>query len=260
MAQRANSSTRVNHFKLNHQQVKEQEALNRERVRQDEYEKERMARVQQAQKSKYNHVQPTVNRQGQVAQAPANERGGSNSDDVEITVFVRECDENAHMFRIMESAAKQSSSPARGPGGAGSGGVGARPPLGNNSNVRSASSAPKFGGAEPPAQRGTVPEYLRQRKAEAAAEKALVERQRQEDAERSKWPPGHRPMLEEERLELLARLEKRKKELEYDLVRIPVRIDTLAVQRRRQQIETEMSEVETAITKFSVKKQLFVPL
>jgi hypothetical protein len=180
------------------------------------------------------------------------------TDDVEIKVFVNECEENSSMFSMMESAGKQLAGPQKdGPYQVQKAPIqsssSTRPPLAR-SNV---SNAP--GSADPAAQRGQVPKYLQQRKAQAQAEKEELELARAEEAEKAKYPPGHRPFTEQERTELLTKLNARKKELEYDLVRIPVRVDTLAVKKRRQTIETELEEVETALSKFSVKKQLYVP-
>jgi len=108
--------------------------------------------------------------------------------------------------------------------------------------------------------RGQVPDYLLQRKAELQAEKDEARRIADIRAEQSKYPPGHRPVSEEERGEILAKLESRKKELEGEIGRLPMRFDTQAIRQRRGQIEAELLEVEAAQRKFSVKKQLYVPI
>lgn len=265
MAQRSSSSTRVNHKRLNAQQIKEQEAINRERQRQDEFDRDRQNRIIANQRDKYSHVQPHVTRTGDAIpkahQSPAPHQGTSASttvsrgatDDVEIKVFVRECDgDTAQMFSMMEQAGRQASQPQP-----------QRPPLVAAGGNQRQPVQKGLSNAAPPLEapnKGQVPRYLQERKAQAAAEAAELQRIQEIEAERAKYPPGHRPVSEEERQELLAKLAQRKKELEYDLVRIPMRVDTLAVQKRRKQIETEIDEVETAIAKFSVKKQLFVPL
>ncbi len=79
-------------------------------------------------------------------------------------------------------------------------------------------------------------------------------------AEQAKYPPGHRPVSEEERAAILSKLAVRRRELEADLGRLPMRFDTQAVRLRQKQIEGELQEVEEAERKFSVKKQLFVPI
>lgn len=186
-------------------------------------------------------------------------------DDVEIQVFVRECETDGHSFMVRESAlanigargqqqqqqhqpAYQQQAPPRG-GGATS----ASRPL--------APSAANQPSATPSAtKKGEVPMYLRQRKAEMEAEKEEAVRIAEIQREQSKYPPGHRPVTEEERMATLTSLAERKKQLEGDLGRLPMRFDTQAVRNRQKQIEQELAEVEEATKKFSAKKQLFVPI
>ncbi len=107
---------------------------------------------------------------------------------------------------------------------------------------------------------GNVPDYIRQRKAELQAEKDAAIAVIEEEKEKMKHPPGHRPVSEEERIGVLARLDARKTELERDLARLPMRFDTIAIKNRKAEIEKEMSEIEEAHRRFSVKKQLYVPI
>jgi hypothetical protein len=290
----AKPSPAVNHARQNRQQILEQQALNRERVKQDEYDADRKRALIERQKAQYAHAGPKV------GQAPREEDSAPGvQDDVRIDVYVRECDPDRTSYSQLESALKQAAerqqaarqqpqqqrqqaAPAHQaapaahyqqqqpaalaretpqgrqgsggrapPSGGGSAALGLRRPSSTNDGQQSTVG----GGA-----RGQVPEYLRQRKAELEAEKSEARRIADIRAEQSKYPPGHRPVSEEERAEILARLATRRSELEGDLGKLPMRFDTQAIRQRRGQIETELQEVEAAERKFSVKKQLFVPL
>jgi hypothetical protein len=310
-------------MRLNVQQVREQQQLNRERRAQDEAEAQRSSQRVARSKAAYAHVQPRVVGAGgggggaaeaeAIAEQQAAQRGGGAvDDDVEITVFVRECEPDGGVQRAMESdllraiareAPLASTSlntptlpPIRGSSrgaaaaaaGAGAGGARApsvgpkqqqqqpqRTPMRNvgingdgaPSQAQAAAVAAGASGAalrkpEAPAGKtlGAVPDYLRQRKAELQAEKDAAARAIEEERERSRHPAGHRLVSEDERVVVLGRLDARKAELERDLARLPMRFDTIAVQRRRAEIEKEMGEVEEAHRRFSVRKQLYVPI
>lgn len=233
----------------NYAQIKEQEQLNRERKRQEEFAAEKQQNVVQRHRAQYEHV--TSHGYG-TAQQTQQAAGG---DDVEIRVFVRECDPDRQIFSFMESdAAPPTSQQPRdaAPTAAGQ----SKPVLYGR---RATNSAEK---RESPAlsSRGEVPQYLMKRKAEMEAEKEAIRAEVERQKELSQYPPGHRPVGEEERAAILAKLAARKKELEMELGRLPMRFDTMALRQKRQQIEGEMAEIEAATQKFSVKKQLFVPI
>jgi hypothetical protein len=132
----------------------------------------------------------------------------------------------------------------------------------NTSGAFGATGAAPVAGANggAAAARGAVPDYLRQRKQQLQDEKDRVAKAMEDEKTRAQYPPGHRPLQEEERQAILSKLAARKKELEADLGRLPLRFDTIAVKNRRQEIMSEMNEVDEAVQKFSVKKQLFVPI
>jgi hypothetical protein len=289
---RPSSLPRVNHARLNAQQIKEQEAINRERKRQDDFEQDRQRQLIERQKAQYSHVSsayapgalsgaPVAAAASGAGARPNVPSGGGPVDDVEITVFVRECDRDAHSFVVRESSLQtaqrggpmgrpaaeqqyQQPSPTR---------YGVQqqqqpqavlaPRVANTpSQQRPAAphSAPADTSAASRPKMGEVPLYLRQRKAELDAEKLEALRLAEVQREQAKYPPGHRPVSDEERVAILQRLAERKKGLEADLGRLPMRFDTQAVRNRQRQLESELAEVEEAERKFSVKKQLYVPI
>lgn len=280
------SSTRApapgtNFAQQNRQQILEQQAINRERVKQDEFAQERKQRLIERQKSQYGQAQrqPVAPARGNAPREDPSSYGAQPvQDNQEITVFVRECDVDAHSYVQHDSYGQQQNrapqqEPMRGAPAAPRGiareqRTGGAPQAAAVSTAQRASvgsrgqpagsAASTASGVAP--SRGQVPEYLRQRKAELQQEKDEAKRLAEIQQEQSKYPPGHRPVSEEERQEVLARLQQRKKELEADLGRLPMRFDTQAIAQRRKQIETELLEVETAQQKFSVKKQLYVPV
>ena len=228
--------TAVNTYaRLNYQQLKEQEAINQERERQQQFEQEKQRNLVARQRHQYEHVHSAGYKTKVV---------GPRGDDVEIKVFVRECEPDAKMFRMLESEVAPPQQE-----------VDTRPILfGRRATV----DAP--GSAQSKASRGEVPKYLQKRKAEMEAEKEAIRAEVERQKEISQYPPGHRPVTDEERAAILDKLSLRKKELEVELGKLPMRFDTQAVKHKRAQIEGEMNEIEAAERKFSVKKQLFVPI
>ncbi|KAH9577855.1 Enkurin domain [Trypanosoma melophagium] len=240
----------------NYLQIREQQQLNRERAREAAAERQREEEMIQRQKAQYNHV-------------PSHGYGlsaGRGSDDVEIKVFIRECDaDRAQSFSFMESDVEQRRVIAEhAPRPQQTHRLPALPTQSKQhqshqsqqQQQRSQQSSAK--GAN--AVRGTVPKYILQRKAELAAEKAAVLREAERQKEMAKYPPGHRPVTEEERKETLAKLALRRKELEGELHKIPIRFDTQSIRARRSKIEGELREIDEAERKFSSNKQLFVPI
>mmetsp|Transcript_63242 Transcript_63242/g.73597 ORF Transcript_63242/g.73597 Transcript_63242/m.73597 type:complete len:262 (+) Transcript_63242:64-849(+) len=237
----------------NYAQIKEQEQLNRERKRQEEFASERQQDLIQRQRAQYDHVQSHGYGNGAAAAA------ATGGDDVEIRVFVRECDPDKQIFSFMESAAvpKNAQVPQGNVNTAQSGGSTGKPVLFGR---RATNSAERRGESPAMSSRGEVPQYLVKRKAEMEAEKQAIRTELERQKELAQYPPGHRPVSEDERAAILAKLAARKKELELELGKLPMRFDTMALRQKRQQIEGEMAEVEAATQKFSVKKQLFVPI
>lgn len=326
-----------NRLHLNRQQVIEQQELNAQRRVEDEAQSlktaQRIARAKapyvhvqsrlgstqpQQQNNGYNNNQEDMNmNNNDFHNHNQNHQLPNSADDVEISVFVRETEQDGGVFRHMESELVRqnavengTAAPSSGKlpqqqqiqkrgnnnnnnniaammaagGGGGGGGGGAQQQ--QQQHVYQPSSVQRGGSStgshnsgrtplssqrdnsnthhpEPPSGHGNlgnVPTYLRQRKAELQAEKDSMARALEEERERSRHPPGHRPVSEDERLAVLDKLAARKVELERDLQKLPMRFDTIAVQRRRADIEKEMTEVDEAHRRFSVKKQLYVPI
>ncbi|KAG8344660.1 putative Calmodulin binding [Trypanosoma vivax] len=239
--------------RLNYLQIKEQQQLNRERVREAALEEKRANDIVQRQKAQYSHVQ-----------SHGYGKQESRSGDVEVKVFIRECDgEHARFYSFMESEAmrgnvatehKSESHPRNHDAQR----LPSVPIRQRKQIVAHAKSSNTAGSLD--AQRGIVPKYLLQRKAELAAEKEAIQREAQRQQELAMYPPGHRPLTEEERKETLAKLNARRRELEVELHKIPIRYDTCSIKERRAKIESELSEIEVAERKFSSTKQLFVPI
>ncbi|CUG62275.1 calmodulin-binding protein, putative [Bodo saltans] len=252
-----NRQPNISAARLNHAQIKEQEQLNKERVRNDEFKQERQNALVQRQRAQFDHVTS----HGYGTKAPPKQNDATPVDDVEIRVFVRECDPDAQAFSFFESQATPAQQPAAQAPRSGR----AQPAPGAVLFGRRA-SAEERRAPQPQSRelagptRGEVPAYLVKRKAEMQNEKQMIVAEMERQKELAQYPPGHRPVSEEERRAILDKLSQRKKELENEIGHLPMRFDTIALRQKRQQLETEMAEVEAAQQKFSVKKQLFVPI
>uniref|UniRef100_A0A8D0G764 Enkurin domain containing 1 n=1 Tax=Sphenodon punctatus TaxID=8508 RepID=A0A8D0G764_SPHPU len=104
-------------------------------------------------------------------------------------------------------------------------------------------------------QKGHVPRYLLERK--DLWHRELEERQ--SSMPDPAMPPGHTIMPESERLETLSNLKQSQEQLLRDLLLLPVRTDTLSIQRRRAELERKLSHVEEALKIFS-RTKVFVKL
>ncbi|XP_066860660.1 enkurin domain-containing protein 1 isoform X2 [Anser cygnoides] len=99
-------------------------------------------------------------------------------------------------------------------------------------------------------QKGHVPQYLLERK-------ELWRRQMEEQLRSlpdPDTPPGHTMMPEGQRLETLSNLKQSQEQLLKDLVMLPVRADTLSIQKRRVELERKLSQIEEALKIFSRPK------
>ncbi|KFQ76088.1 Enkurin domain-containing protein 1, partial [Phaethon lepturus] len=104
-------------------------------------------------------------------------------------------------------------------------------------------------------QKGHVPQYLLERK-------ELWRRQMEERLRNlpdPDTPPGHAMMPEGQRLETLSDLKQSQEQLIKDLVMLPVRADTLSMQKRREELERKLSQIEEAIKIFS-RPKVFIKL
>ncbi|XP_063293815.1 enkurin domain-containing protein 1 isoform X1 [Pelobates fuscus] len=99
-------------------------------------------------------------------------------------------------------------------------------------------------------QKGHVPQYLIDLK-----EKWLKEKEeRKKRTPDPSLPPGHTMMPEAERLETLNNIKQTQDQLIKELLRLPIRADTLSIQNRRTELEKKLSEMEEAIKIFSRPK------
>ena len=128
-------------------------------------------------------------------------------------------------------------------------GVGGR--TGRSSAVSNAGSV----GSVVPHKAGSVPRYLRDRQAqwaeEAAAALAAIP-----DPD---CPPGHVRLPEEQRLQMVESFSSQHAGLLQDLNRLPVSSDSRRVVNRRKQLETNLTQLEEDIKKFS-RPKVFMPV
>ncbi|KAM9374305.1 enkurin domain-containing protein 1 [Phaethornis superciliosus] len=104
-------------------------------------------------------------------------------------------------------------------------------------------------------QKGHIPKYLLERK-------ELWRRQMEEELRNlpdPNMPPGHTMMPERQRLETLGNLKRSQEQLIKEMVMLPVRADTLSMQRRRIELERNLSQIEEAIKIFS-RPKVFIKL
>ncbi|NXK78049.1 ENKD1 protein, partial [Amazona guildingii] len=104
-------------------------------------------------------------------------------------------------------------------------------------------------------QKGHVPQYLLERK--ELWRREMEERLR--NLPDPNMPPGHTMMPEDQRLETLSNLKQSQEQLVKDLVMLPVRADTLSMQKRRVELERKLSQIEEAIKIFS-RPKVFIKL
>ena len=75
-------------------------------------------------------------------------------------------------------------------------------------------------------------------------------RQRALSREAAKAPPGTRRMGEEERLQMIKELETTKKELDQEIMKFPISMKTMAIQRRKKEMEEQLQKVEANLKLF----------
>ncbi|XP_011871790.1 PREDICTED: uncharacterized protein LOC105564190 [Vollenhovia emeryi] len=98
-------------------------------------------------------------------------------------------------------------------------------------------------------RKGVVPKYLRDRKeAQEKEQKAKTE------ALHSDCPDGHVPLPDNERKETLRLLKKNYQDYVNELNMMPIKTDTLRAQRRKIEIEKQLSKLEEGIKVFSRPK------
>merc|ERR1712094_168491 len=98
---------------------------------------------------------------------------------------------------------------------------------------------------------GTVPAYLQRRKAEWAAE---AEADRERAALAAECPPGLRVVPEEEKARILQTLAEEKEKAEAALQQLSFVIKTHATQKRKDQLEARLLEIDGAVSAYSKDK------
>ena len=76
-------------------------------------------------------------------------------------------------------------------------------------------------------------------------------KQKEIDKENAKIPAGCRLMGEEERLVMLDDLKKTAKDLESQIMKMPLTMKTMAIQKRKQDLEDQLDKVNKNIALFS---------
>eukprot|EP01063_Lacrimia_lanifica_P034779 TRINITY_DN6516_c0_g2_i1.p1 TRINITY_DN6516_c0_g2~~TRINITY_DN6516_c0_g2_i1.p1 ORF type:complete len:292 (+),score=113.04 TRINITY_DN6516_c0_g2_i1:58-933(+) len=272
----------------NKQHIREQQLLNKEQRLQEVAAKEKQEKRQTALKAQYNKpgagtpqqqpvqkVNPTPKTRETVRQPPGEV----------IEVFIRETQpEYAQYYTVseknpipqgthqpppshrrrddpeeeMESPGRATENPpAAARCGAAAGPLGA-------ARRRSRDATPSEAAATPMSSSGAghktgkVPAYLTARKQQLQDEKDECARVIEEQKKRSKYPSGCVPLAEGEKTEILKGLEAKKNDLMLEINKLPMRFDTVAVRKRRVELEDQIREVETKITTFS-RKVVYVP-
>ncbi|MCQ2816368.1 MAG: enkurin domain-containing protein [archaeon] len=100
---------------------------------------------------------------------------------------------------------------------------------------------------------GKTPSYIEHRKIEAEIQRELEERKRKE----AKYPKGTRLLKEEERLKTLQGLQESKRDIINCIERLPITMSSIASQKRKEELEKKLQEVEDAIITFS-RKEVFI--
>ena len=85
-------------------------------------------------------------------------------------------------------------------------------------------------------------------------EKEQKELEAKLDEERKQLPPGMRLMDEQERLDMVKALENTKRETMNEIERLPITMKTMAMQKRRDDLEEKYRNLEKQIDHFSRKK------
>jgi Calmodulin-binding len=118
-------------------------------------------------------------------------------------------------------------------------------PVTRSSSARSASRPNSKGTQSLHAEFGRVPEYL-QLERKVKEEKERVEKERK-SGNQIVIPPGHRLLPEQERQETIEMLQRRKKEVEACIGKLPLRIEIDSQRRRQSDLEKRLKDIETAL-------------
>jgi hypothetical protein len=97
---------------------------------------------------------------------------------------------------------------------------------------------------------GKIPKYIQK----FQQEKEMKEIEAKMEAERKNLPPGMRLMGEDERLEMVRALENTKRDTMNEIERLPITMKTMAMQKRREDLEEKYRNLEKQIDHFSRKK------
>ena len=103
---------------------------------------------------------------------------------------------------------------------------------------------------------GRVPAYLNAHKAQLEDKKR---KEAEDKAPKTTLPPGHRILPEDERLDTLALLQKRKDDVDNQISRLPLRIETDGQKRRQGELLKRLADIEQAI-KFLSKPNVLIKM
>jgi len=87
----------------------------------------------------------------------------------------------------------------------------------------------------------------------------MKEMEAKQEAERRNLPAGMRLMGDDERLEMVKALENTKRDTMNEIERLPITMKTMAMQKRREDLEEKYRNLEKQIDHFS-RKKVFVAL
>eukprot|EP00106_Octopus_bimaculoides_P007834 XP_014775276.1 PREDICTED: enkurin domain-containing protein 1-like isoform X2 [Octopus bimaculoides] len=104
-------------------------------------------------------------------------------------------------------------------------------------------------------KKGVIPKYLKERQAQWVKD----EEERIANIPDPTVPPGHKVLPDNERVETLELLQKNQGELLQKIQKLPLSNDSIRAQKRRQELESKLAEIDEAVKIFS-RSKVFVKI
>ena len=229
------------YHRQNKMQILEQQQINRERNKQKGANEAKIQQQMRRFKSQYSHVSSDLMK-NKVVGKTTHESGHT------VSVFINECNASlARAYTYNEGTLPVASNklPKLGP------------------LVRKVGPNTALSGSDRLVIRknsNLVPCYLSKRNSEISKEKEQLRLIEKSVEERRKCPVGHRALQEGEKAKIVNDLRNRQQTLGLQLDKFPITRTSGAMALRKSHIEKELDEVEEAIKKMGVNKQLYIPI
>ncbi|XP_036363897.1 enkurin domain-containing protein 1 isoform X2 [Octopus sinensis] len=104
-------------------------------------------------------------------------------------------------------------------------------------------------------KKGVIPKYLKERQAQWVKD----EEERVASLPDPTVPPGHKVLPDSERVETLELLQKNQRDLLQKIQKLPLSNDSVRAQKRRQELESKLAEIDEAVKIFS-RSKVFVKI